>query len=263
MKTTKITGKGFEFDETTHKYYLDGKPLTGVTTILGVIAKPSLIQWAADEAVKHLGWFDTRYIGNQEDAARENANNIFNNLKNLSLKDFLITLSQARTQHAKRKTAAGSVGTYAHKWIETYVQAKIDEVELPKRDPVIGHMTDNFVKWAEDNKVKFLASEQRVYSRKYWYGGTFDILCEKNGQMFIVDIKTGSGIYPEHFFQMGGYQIAIEELQGFPAKINGHLVLNIKKDGTFDQREYFNLDQNKDAFLAALTLYRAIEALKI
>lgn len=264
MKTTKITGVGFEFDEDKHYYYLDGKKLTGVTTVLGVIAKNSLIQWAADEAVKYLGWFDVRYLNeNEQQSSQVLLQGQHELIKLMDLVTYKEFLGKARTQHAKRKTVAGSVGTFAHKWIETYIQAKINGTEFPIRDVAFGHMTDNFVKWAEDNKVKFLASEQRVYSRKYWYAGTFDILCEINGQIFIVDVKTGSGIYPEHFFQMAGYQICIEEMAEFTPKINGHIVLNIKKDGTFDKREYFNFEQNRDAFLAALTLYRAIEAIKV
>ena len=36
------------FDAKKHVHTLDGKNLTGVTTVLSVIAKPALIQWAAD-----------------------------------------------------------------------------------------------------------------------------------------------------------------------------------------------------------------------
>ena len=39
--------KEFIYKDSNHSYTLDGKRLTGVTTILGVIAKPALIGWAA------------------------------------------------------------------------------------------------------------------------------------------------------------------------------------------------------------------------
>jgi hypothetical protein len=44
----------FEFDEKSHIYKLNGKKLTGVTTILGVINKPALVGWAARMAVEHI-----------------------------------------------------------------------------------------------------------------------------------------------------------------------------------------------------------------
>lgn len=259
---------GFAFDEETHLYLLDGKPLTGVTTVLGVIAKPALIQWAADMAVGHLGWF--------KEMDDENSGlllNRFNEVRGFTdLDQWFQLLNEARTQHAKRKKVAGDVGKYAHKWVENWINAKINGTVLPARDPIVGHMTDNFVKWADESKAKFIASEVRVYSRKYWYAGTFDFICEIDGKIVIGDIKTGGGIYPEHFFQMGGYDIAVREMQENEGLlINGqtinrtdtYLVLNLKKNGEFDKREYFNPVLNKDAFLAALTLYRAMETIKL
>ena len=38
----------FEFKEKTHKYKIDGKKILGTTTVLGMINKPALIQWAAN-----------------------------------------------------------------------------------------------------------------------------------------------------------------------------------------------------------------------
>jgi hypothetical protein len=263
---------GFHFDEETHLYLFDGKPLTGVTTILGVIAKPALIQWAADMVVTFLGWFDVRYVKEPEEVKEATKNLIaqieFVKLNITSPAAWLAHLSMARTQHAKRKKQAGDVGKFAHAWIEKYVNAKIKGEKLPERDPAFGHMTDHFVQWAEENKVKFLAAEVKVYSRRYWYGGTFDLIVEIAGKIFIVDIKTGGGIYPEHFFQMGGYDIAVKEMQENEGllingqkieRTDGYIVLNLKKSGAFDKRVYFDLVLAKDAFLAALTLYRAIE----
>ena len=43
-----------KFNEEKHLYTLDDKPVTGVTTILKTIAKPQLIQWAANEAVNYI-----------------------------------------------------------------------------------------------------------------------------------------------------------------------------------------------------------------
>ena len=53
QEIVEVIGDNFTFDEARHLYKLDGKPLTGVTTILGVLAKP-LTQWAANCAVDHL-----------------------------------------------------------------------------------------------------------------------------------------------------------------------------------------------------------------
>ena len=46
--------KNFTFNKEEHYYELDGKRMYGITTILGVIAKPALIQWAANMAVEYV-----------------------------------------------------------------------------------------------------------------------------------------------------------------------------------------------------------------
>ena len=36
------TRKGLRFSEATHRYWLDGKPVPGVTGIIGVLDKPAI-----------------------------------------------------------------------------------------------------------------------------------------------------------------------------------------------------------------------------
>ena len=44
----------FKFNKEEHYYELDGKRLYGVTTVLGVIAKPALIPWAVKMAIDYI-----------------------------------------------------------------------------------------------------------------------------------------------------------------------------------------------------------------
>ena len=46
--------ENFTFDEKTHRYYIGDKQRTGTTTVLGILAKPALIQWAANMAVDYI-----------------------------------------------------------------------------------------------------------------------------------------------------------------------------------------------------------------
>ena len=207
-----------KFNEKAHRYTLDGKPLTGVTTILGVIAKPALIQWSANMAVDYL-------IANPGD------------------------YKGARKAYAIKRDAAADIGTIAHKWIEDWING-----EKPKENPEVSHMTDNFVEWATDNEVEFLASEKIVYSKKHWFAGTLDFLCKIKGKTYLGDIKTSSGIYDEYFFQTSAYQLALQEHEDI--KIDGHVIVNCKKDGGFNKKFSFDYDKNIKAFLGALDIYR-------
>ncbi len=248
MKKSKIKGQGFEFVEDGHAYYLDGKKMTGVTTILGVIAKPMLIAWAANEVERYI---KTNCIRSNDDMG------------------YLVSDSQletARKAHAQKKTKAGDWGSLVHKAIEIWIATK----EVPKSVIIKGEefiVEDDhrvaiqyFIDWAEANKVKFLASEERVFSRELFVGGTIDFICEIEGDTWIGDVKTGSGIYPEHFFQTAGYQKLLADMaltdNGMPVNIKGHIILNCKKDGTFEEKRSVSNEDNMKAFLSAFELYK-------
>ena len=217
---------GFKFNEASHRYTLDGKPLTGVTTVLGVLAKPALIQWAANMA--------TEYV-------RENLTDIENLDEVLKI---------AKMAHRLKKEEAADTGTLAHRWIEDWINGK-----NPPSDPLIDHMTVNFVKWAEENEVEFIEAEKRVYSRIHWYAGTLDFLCKMNGKTYLGDLKTSSGIYDEYFFQTSAYQLALQEMEP-DLKIDGHVIINCKKDGGFNKKFSFDHEKNVPVFLGALAIYR-------
>lgn len=241
-KLATMPQTGFHFDEADHLYLMDGKPLTGVTTILQVIAKPALISWAANEVARYIT-INCKYDG--------------------EVKCFTVTsdeLELARKAHAQKKKDAGTIGTKAHNWIERFVKSAIAGTEPIEIDPDIAHIVVNFMQWAKENKVKFLESEKRLFSKKHWYAGTVDLVFEMDGKRYIGDIKTSSAIYNEHFFQMAAYEICLEEMG--TEKVDGYMVINLKKDGTMDLKMTENREINKQAFLNALGLYKIINSIE-
>jgi hypothetical protein len=235
--------KEYRFNEARHLHELfaDGawKSLTGCTTILSVLAKPALIQWSANMAVDYI----YENISELITAKRERQDEI---------------LKEAKSAHRKKKELAGNFGTEVHAWIEKFIKGeKPEPLEDENKELACG----NFVKWVDDNKVKFFESEKCLYSKKHWLGGIVDIVCEIDGQIWIADIKTGSGIYFEAFWQMAGYQIMLEEM-GFDKPITGHIVLNLKKDGSFQEKRSVSNEDNKKGFMACLEIYRIQEKIK-
>src|SRR3990167_9083115 len=202
----------YTFNKEKHIHELDGKPLIGVTTALSVIAKPALIQWAANMAEDYL----------QENWGKNGQDN------------WLELCKEARTAHRKKKEKAGEQGTDVHAVIEEHIREAIEKnkggiSELAFSDtPQIKHFLD----WARENKVKFIESEKHIYSEKLWIGGILDMVFEMDGKRWIGDVKTGSAIYNEHFFQMAAYEMCLEEMG--EKEIDSYLVINLKKDGTMD-----------------------------
>ena len=223
----------YKFDDKNHIHILDDKPLHGVTTVLSVISKPQLISWAARMA--------TEYVRD--------------NLK--SMDDLEIVLEEAKNAHRRKKEKAGDWGTAVHLAIEEWIK---DNKE-PKLKGEQKMVFDKFKNWAKENKVEFLESEKHLYSKELWVGGIVDLVLMMDGKKYIGDIKTSSGIYNEAFFQMGAYDLCLREMGGYE-DIEGYLVINLKKDGTIDFKRADNMEINRQAFLAALTLYKIINSLE-
>lgn len=115
-------------------------------------------------------------------------------------------------------------------------------------------MFEHFRKWTIDNKVKIIESEKHLYSESMFLGGILDMVVEIDGQNWIADIKTG-GVYPEAFYQMAAYQMMWEEM-GLKEKITGHIILGLKKDGTFEEKRSVSNNDSKQAFMAAYKIYK-------
>jgi hypothetical protein len=232
------------FEEKGHNYFLDGKPLTGVTTILGVaLSKPQLIQWAANMACE--------YVQNKFSVETGHTRIISN-------ADVEEVLKEARYAHRSTKEKAGNFGSNVHKAIENWIKNPDYKSELNEAE---AKAFNNFVGWAKENKVKFLESEKRLYSETNWYAGTMDLVVEIDGKKWIGDIKTSSNIYPEHFAQCAGYHLALNEM-GEYQDISGYIIVNVKKNGTVDEKRVISTEVCKEFFLACLTIYRSLEKIK-
>lgn len=238
----EITGSGFEFVENGHQYYFDGQPMTGVTSVLKVIAKPALIQWAANMADEYIR-ANVAYAIPGEDGGY------------WAIKPNII--EEARTAHRRKKEDAGIKGTDVHSNVEGFIQDGIDNNKGFIFGQSDNEQVKKFINWANANKVKFLSTEKRVYSQTYWLAGTYDFLCEINGNKYVGDLKTSSGIYGREFFaQTAAYRMMLEEAgeTGF----KGSVVVRLGKDGSFEEMYSTDYEDDKKLFLACLEVYRTM-----
>lgn len=230
----------FRFDEEKHKYYLDDELLPGVTTILGTLAKPALIQWAANCAVD----FIQVCVDEKLELTPE-------------------LLKDARTAHAKKRDKAADAGTDVHALIETYIKSCIEnggvaQAHLVNELPQVS----KFVDWAMANKVIFHESEKQLYSPTHKFAGTADFTATIDGKLFVGDLKTTSGIYDlSPFLQCAAYQIMLREIE--VKDYVGSVIIRLGKDGAFE--EFYRLDEggeDKQTFLSLLEVYRALNRFK-
>jgi hypothetical protein len=207
------------------------------------VAKPFLISWAANEVVA--------YIKNNAKISPEGLYELTEGI-----------LEEARVSHRKKKEEAGQKGTGVHFIAET----RIKEAIMNTSGFIDGHLVNeekqisNFVDWAMKNNIKFLESEKRLYSEKYWIAGTCDFICEIDGKVWVGDIKTSNAIWPENFWQCAGYGLMIKELKLY--SIAGSIIVNLRKDGTFEEKRNISNEENEQAFLSCLNIYRTLEKIK-
>lgn len=81
----------------------------------------------------------------------------------------------------------------------------------------------SFAQWFEDFKPLKIQTEQTVASLNYKYAGTLDCLCEKDGEIWLIDFKTSAGIYWNYEIQVAAYKQAVLETLGI--KVNRMAIL--------------------------------------
>lgn len=229
-----------DFEPEKHIYTVNGERKEGATGVTGIINKPMLISWAVNMAIAFM----------QENIK---AGVAYDELQLGSM------FKGAKYAHRNKAKNAADIGTLVHEAIETFVKTGNRKEPVHAKAKQCFQM---FVKWADENKVEFLESERKVYSRELDYAGTCDFVCRIDGKLYVGDTKTSSGIYDEMWFQVAGYQQALEEELG--VKYDGQIIVRVGKDGAFEvqYRTREDYEENVKAFNGALALYKRILKLK-
>jgi len=237
-----------------NRYLLNGRSVTGVTTILNVVAKPQVTEWAIKLAYEDCLTKDNEQIK-----------------KILEEKDW-----------ASKKVSgdAMSIGTQAHAWVEDYAKAHIKGTPIPALpdDKDLHGILQPFVDWcngrtpvrlkknsydknsiniAPMGHVKFLESEMSAVNKQFFYAGSFDLLLEINGKKFMCDFKTSSGIYGDSYFHQCAAYWGAWNSMGYDHDIVGAIVIRSGKKGNdFEVDARYDFEKHYKAFLAALVIYK-------
>jgi len=109
---------------------------------------------------------------------------------------------------------AAEAGTKVHKAIE-YLSIGMEIIWDDKLyDESEWSAVCKFKEFYDTHKVKVIATEVIIYSDKYKYAGTIDLICEINGKTWLIDHKFAKGIYKSHYLQLSAYKSAWQEMGG-------------------------------------------------
>lgn len=173
--------------------------LPSVTTVLKAESKDALVQWAADQTAAYA-------IANAAQLYRMSDLASFKFLRffwKRTPKDPLSGDIDINSYHSGVLQDAGELGDSVHEWVEA------DLFGTPFPD--VSNRNPSFWQCAaawEDFKSKHTIVPHRT-EITVWnptpglgYGGTFDLLCEIDGKLMLLDIKTSRGLYSSTWMQL-------------------------------------------------------------
>lgn len=242
------------FNEASHRYKLDGKPVTGATTIMGAgIPKPALTYWSANQAAEAAADWAASF---KELPPSEAA-------WNLASIDRDALYETWRKAPWKKRDEAAVRGTAVHALAERVVHG--EDVDVP--DEYLPYV-NGYIEFLDEWDVTPILTEKSVANREHWYSGRFDLIasipCLHGGAPVEIDLKTSNNVYPDTAIQAAAYARAefyVEdddpdtelELPDIAATYVAH----VTAEGTTlyelsPDREH--IDQSFQSFLAALAV---------
>jgi len=251
-------------------YEIGGKKFPSVTTILQVVAKPALINWAAKterELVMRVAcdlWEDAP-VGPKK-------------MNRLAYETTLQSRLGTAKAHVREMQKAADLGSQVHALIEWNMRKELLQKVGPEpRVPNEGLWAFMaYEDWRKAANLSPVLVEQVVYSERYGYAGTADWAGEidtpdwKRGDdgasrtHVVGDWKTGKGIYAEALLQNAAYVHAMVEM-GHATVGTAGLIVRLPKvdtDPGFEVRYIAPEDQKRlfKTFLAVLELWKWMDA---
>ena len=236
MSALIVTTRGG--DSGWHQYSLNGQRVPGVTSCTGVLDKPALVaaarklaaQWAASNPEQLTALGHEQFV---EMAAK----------------------ASSRVWGAKSK-----IGRTLHEHAEKLATTG----EAPDVSPSDMLLVQQAADFLDAMQVETIAAERCVFHEGFMYAGRLDLLASIHGRVWLLDFKTGSGVYPEHVLQAAAYRYASHMQGSNPAAddvpmvpVSSCGIVHVRPDGW--QLIPVKADNETwQAFLATIPLYHFI-----
>ena len=221
------------FDPDSHRYVKDNQYIIGMSSVLGYLSAPALENWKRAQLTNAV-----KESMEQEEIPPDTIDRV---------------LINAKANVNKRQDNTLSIGKVVHELVEKWL--KKEKFTLPKNEIHLNCLK-KFQKFWKKNKLKLMESEKILYS-ELGFAGTLDIIAkDSKGNLWLIDIKTSSGFFLTHIYQLHGYKYAYEEQTG--KKINKMYIVRLpKSDDNFEAREFTFQKRHQNAFLGLLNCHKS------
>ena len=196
MPLTFTKNPSVNFDAEEHVYTIQGRPLPGVTAILGARQKPWLGPWmlkSGMEAVRGRWQPGESYTQTAIDAI----------------------LDESKKAHKKTSQQGKDTGHDVHAWIEAAVRWEMSGGKgggYPPHAPEIEAPVKAWLEWRSQHDVEWLACEQVVVNETEWYAGTLDTVAKVDGRIGLGDWKSSKTWSEDWGLQTGAYKWALMDM---------------------------------------------------
>ena len=172
-----------KFNEATHRYWLDGKAIPGVSGVLDRgYAMGGLDRWAAEQIADFV---DHNWESLQKDIPKTR-------------------YWRVRKAADAVKKARGDRGTDLHKLIELELASK--SPEPPEVPPHLKAPFFGWLEWWYSSGLQALQVERKCASRAAWVAGTLDCLArDAAGDLWLLDWKSTNKVRTKHGIQAEAY----------------------------------------------------------
>ena len=234
------------YNEDKHMYYVNDQKVESVTGICGRgLPKPNLVNWLVATPLNEVKRLINEKLDNNEPLDRAGLERIF---------------KTAKEKTNKIKEDAGLVGTVVHGLIEDFLKGK----DIPKQsDPAVVNCWNLFLDWWNKQEYAVVELEKKIYSKKYNYAGTLDLVVkDKKGNLVLMDIKTSNFITFDYFLQLNAYKFAYEEETG--SKVSKSFIVKLsKKDAEIEIKEIPLNKKLFNAFIGAKYVMEQMQSVEI
>ena len=165
---------------------------------------------------------------------------------------------------------AGKEGTQVHEAAEALVKGEeiswMDDYGNAKYSQIVWEMILKFYDFWITHKPELISTEDFVFSDKYKYAGTADLVVKMDGEVWLLDLKTSNNLHKSYDLQLSAYAKALEETKGIEIQRTGIIWLKAhsrgpsKKEGVYQGKGWKikvvdEIDYNFDLFETIYKLY--------
>jgi hypothetical protein len=119
------------------------------------------------------------------------------------------------------KEAASNKGSKVHYAIKDLLEKKVVKMDSKYMNPSTMTLEEltieeyecllSFMNWFNQTKPEVIGVEFTIFNKDKHYGGTIDLLCKINKEVYVIDFKTSANVWPEHELQISAYKHALDD----------------------------------------------------